>query len=113
MYPLKAHVENGRIVVDEPVNLPDGTLLTVVVTKDVEERSWDELTDDERRIQQTMPWVHFARLSSPPLTAVESDQLDRSLAQLGAGDIVAHEEVMRELGLEEFSNSSPSKVDAK
>ena len=113
MHPLKAHVENGRIVVDEPVNLPDGTSLTIIVTKDGDERSWDELTDDERTIQQTMPWVHFARLSSPPLSAGESDDLDRSLAQLRTGDLVAHEDVMRELGLEEFSGSGSSKVDAK
>jgi hypothetical protein len=31
MLALKAHVENGRIVVDEPVNLPDGTELRVLI----------------------------------------------------------------------------------
>ena len=30
MHALKAHIENGRVVLDEPVNLPDGTELEVV-----------------------------------------------------------------------------------
>lgn len=30
MNALKAHVENGRIIVDEPTDLPDGTVLHVV-----------------------------------------------------------------------------------
>ncbi len=30
MNALKAHVENGRIVVDEPMVLPDGTVLHIV-----------------------------------------------------------------------------------
>jgi predicted alpha/beta hydrolase family esterase len=30
MNALKAHVENGRIIVDEPTDLPDGTVLRVV-----------------------------------------------------------------------------------
>ncbi len=34
MNALKAHVENGRIIVDEPTDLPDGTLLRVVPVQD-------------------------------------------------------------------------------
>ena len=44
MQAVKAHVENGRIVADEPVNLPDGTLLRVVPMDEIDE----ELTDQER-----------------------------------------------------------------
>jgi hypothetical protein len=29
MAPLRAHVQNGRVVVDEAVDLPDGTVLEV------------------------------------------------------------------------------------
>jgi hypothetical protein len=38
MRALKAHIENGRIVADEPVNLPDGTLLRVVPVESVDEQ---------------------------------------------------------------------------
>jgi hypothetical protein len=36
MTALKAHVENGRIIVDDPTDLPDGTLLHVVPVSDGE-----------------------------------------------------------------------------
>jgi hypothetical protein len=44
MHAVKAHVENGRIVADEPVDLPDGTLLRVVPVDEMDE----ELSDQER-----------------------------------------------------------------
>ncbi|HEY2408312.1 MAG TPA: hypothetical protein VGI10_20030, partial [Polyangiaceae bacterium] len=47
---LKAHVENGRIVVDEPTNLPEGTVLRVVALSDgmdVEERAALERSIEE------------------------------------------------------------------
>lgn len=40
---LRAHVDNGRIVVDEPVELPDGTSLQVVVVD-----NGDQLDDADR-----------------------------------------------------------------
>ena len=44
MNALKAHVENGRIIVDEPTDLPDGTVLHVVPV-----RSDDPDLDDAER----------------------------------------------------------------
>lgn len=41
MHALKARVENGRIKLDEPTDLPDGAELEVVVID-------DELSPDER-----------------------------------------------------------------
>jgi hypothetical protein len=39
MNALKAHVENGRIIVDDPTDLPDGTELYVVaVDEELEDR---------------------------------------------------------------------------
>jgi hypothetical protein len=36
---LKAHVENGRIIVDDPTDLPDGTVLYVVpIDEELEDR---------------------------------------------------------------------------
>jgi hypothetical protein len=40
---LKAHVENGRVVLDDPMDLPDGTLLKIVPMDD-----GDDLDDEER-----------------------------------------------------------------
>jgi hypothetical protein len=53
MHALKAHVENGRIVADEPVNLPDGTLLHVVPVDELdEEMSADERAELEQAIEE-------------------------------------------------------------
>lgn len=44
MKTLKAHIENGRVVVDEPVDLPEGTPLELVVAGGGE----DDLDEEER-----------------------------------------------------------------
>lgn len=41
MQPLKAHVRNGRLVLDEPTDLPEGTEVTLSITD-------DEIDDEER-----------------------------------------------------------------
>lgn len=43
MRAIRAHVENGRIVVDEPTDLPDGTEMYLLPIQDA-----DELNDEER-----------------------------------------------------------------
>jgi hypothetical protein len=70
---LKAHVVNGRIVVDEPVNLPDGAEINVYL--------YDAAAD--------------------PMDATERAALERSLslgiAQATAGELVDADEVLSEL----------------
>jgi len=44
MNPFRAHVRNGRIILDEPTDLPEGTTLDLVVAD-----SWDELNDLDRK----------------------------------------------------------------
>jgi len=41
---LRARVENGRLVLDEPTSLPEGTVIDLVADDE-----GDDLTDDERR----------------------------------------------------------------
>lgn len=41
---LRARVEKGRIVLDEPTSLPEGTVIELVADDE-----GDDLTDDERR----------------------------------------------------------------
>jgi hypothetical protein len=72
MRAFKAHVENGRIVVDEPTDLPDGTELYVVPL-----REGDELDDDERAA------LHAA--------IVEAE------GELDAGQVVSEEELWARL----------------
>lgn len=43
MSPLRARVENGRIVLDEPTTLPDGTVIDLVADDE-----GDDLSDEER-----------------------------------------------------------------
>jgi hypothetical protein len=70
---LKAHVRNGRIVVDEPVDLPDGSELRVYL--------YDAASDG----------------MGPEERAALEQALERSLAQADAGDLVDAEEVLAEL----------------
>ena len=44
MSPLRARVEKGRLVLDEPTTLPEGTVVDLVADDD-----GDDLTDAERR----------------------------------------------------------------
>jgi hypothetical protein len=41
--PLRARVENGRIILDEPTTLPDGTVIDLVMDDE-----GDDLTEEER-----------------------------------------------------------------
>lgn len=44
MGPLRARVKKGRLVLDEPTTLPEGTVIDLVIDDD-----GDDLTDDELR----------------------------------------------------------------
>ena len=45
MTPLKARVENGRLLLDEPTELPEGTVVDLVADDE-----GDDLSDPERRV---------------------------------------------------------------
>ena len=44
MSPLRARVEKGRLILDEPTTLPEGTVIELVADDE-----GDDLTDEERR----------------------------------------------------------------
>ncbi|MEZ4226561.1 MAG: hypothetical protein R3B13_36780 [Polyangiaceae bacterium] len=50
---LKAHVRNGRFVIDEPTDLPEGTVLTLAVVDDDEE-SPEERAEIEAAIDEAL-----------------------------------------------------------
>lgn len=70
---LRAHVVNGRIVVDEPVDLPDGAEVCVYLY----DASADAMTEGER--------------------AALEGALERSVAQAEAGDLIEADDVLAEL----------------
>jgi hypothetical protein len=80
MNALKAHVENGRIIVDDPTDLPDGTVLHVVPVDDREmdaeeraalEQSIEAGYADFEKGNVEDAFEHLARLKS------ESEDRDR------------------------------------
>ena len=70
---LKAHVVNGRIVVDEPVDLPDGAEVSVYLYN----ASNDAMSAEER--------------------AALDSALERSTTQADAGELIDADEVLAEL----------------
>jgi hypothetical protein len=70
---LKAHVVNGKIVVDEPVDLPDGSEVRVYLY----DAAADGMSADER--------------------AALEQRLERSLKQADAGNLIDADEVLDEL----------------
>ena len=73
MTALKAHVVNGKIVVDEPVDLPDGAELRVYLY----DAAADQLSSDERAALQKA--------------------LENSIAQADAGELIEADAVLDEL----------------
>ena len=70
---LRAHVVNGRIVVDEPVDLPDGAEVSVYLY----DAAGDGMSKEERSALQSA--------------------LERSLAQADAGELIDADDVLDEL----------------
>ncbi len=48
MTPLRARVRNGRLVLDEPTDLPDGEVVELVPVDEVLAHDEDDLDDEER-----------------------------------------------------------------
>jgi hypothetical protein len=71
MQPFKAHVRRGRLVLDEPTDLPEGAEVRLAIVDD------DEMSDEEH-----------ARLRA---------ELEASIGEAKAGQLVDAEVVMAEL----------------
>jgi hypothetical protein len=70
-------VHNGRLVLDEPTDLPEGEVIELVPLDEVLARSGDYLDDDER--------------------AALHRELDASVAEAEAGQLVDIEDALAEL----------------
>lgn len=69
--PLKAHVRNGRLVLDEPTDLPEGEVVELVPVVD------DDLDDDDR--------------------AALHESLAESIEQMERGELIDGEEALAQL----------------
>ncbi len=71
MQPLRAHVHNGRLVLDEPTDLPEGEVVELVPLDD------DGMEDDEREA------LH--------------DSIRESIEQMNNGQLIDADEVLARL----------------
>jgi hypothetical protein len=76
MLPLKAHVKNGRLVLDEPSDLPEGEVIELV-SLDPVLAGGDDLDEEER--------------------AALHAEIEASIADAKAGKLIDHDVVMAEL----------------
>jgi hypothetical protein len=77
MHALKAHVKNGRLVLDEPTDLPEGEVVELVPVDEVLASGGDYLDDQERQ-----------RLH---------ESLRESIEQMKAGQLIDADEALAEL----------------
>jgi hypothetical protein len=77
MQPVKAHVKNGRLVLDEPRDLPEGEEVELVPLEDVLAFGGDDLDDAER--------------------AVLHAELEASVAEAESGALIDADVVLAEL----------------
>lgn len=77
MEPLRAHVRNGRLVLDEPTDLPEGEVVDLVLVDEVLARGGDFLDDEERE-----------RLH---------ESIRQSIAEANAGKLIDADEVIGKL----------------
>ena len=74
MNAVKAHVKNGRLIVDEPTDLPEGTVVPLEIADD-----WDDLDDEERAA------LHESlRESVEQMKAGQTIDIEQALAELQA-----------------------------
>ncbi|HKE15565.1 MAG TPA: hypothetical protein VKB80_11895 [Kofleriaceae bacterium] len=79
MSAFKAQVKNGRIVVDEPTDLPEGEVIDLVPLDEVLARGGDYLDHEEReRLHRSL------RESIEQMKAGETIDADAALAELDA-----------------------------
>jgi hypothetical protein len=77
MEPLKAHVHNGRLVLDEPTDLPEGDVIYLQPLDGIAPVDGDDLDDEER--------------------AALHRELDASMAEADAGQVEDFASVVAEL----------------
>jgi hypothetical protein len=75
--PMQAVVKHGRLVLDEPTNLPEGEVVELVPIDEVLARGGDYLDEDDR--------------------AALHEELEASISEMDNGQLIDAEEVLAEL----------------
>jgi hypothetical protein len=79
MHALKAHVKNGRLVLDEPTDLPEGDVVELVPVDEVLASGGDYLDDQDReRLHESI------REGIEQMKAGQLIDADEALAELRA-----------------------------
>ena len=78
MQPFKAHVHNGRLVLDEPTDLPEGEVVYLQLVEGIVAVDGDDGLDDEQR-------------------AALHEELEASIAEADAGETVGFTPLLEEL----------------
>jgi hypothetical protein len=105
---LKAHVRHGRLVLDEPTDLPEGAEVPLVPPSDrhiieaaIANASHEDLLAHAERIVARLREISMPIPSWADLDSKESAELDRALheglAEVRSGHVVPHEEALRVL----------------
>ena len=77
MSALKARVENGRLKLDEPTDLPEGRVVELIPVDEVLAEGGDDLDDDER--------------------AALHESIDESIEYEAAGNVADRSKIIAEL----------------
>jgi hypothetical protein len=79
MQPLRAHVHNGRIVLDEPTDLPEGEVIELLPAGEVLAASGEDFDEEEReRLHESL------REGIGQMKAGETIDVAEAMAQLRA-----------------------------
>jgi hypothetical protein len=82
MTTIKAVVRDGRIEVDEPLDLPDGTVLHTPVLDDTQKADNDAMGPDEiQRVLDAMDRMQPLQMTDAELAAWEADRQARKEAE--------------------------------
>ena len=87
MTTIKAVVRNGRIEVDEPLDLPDGTVLQIPLPDDAAKAKDDEPMSPEeiQQVLAAMDRMEPLRMTDAELAAWEADRHARREAEKARG----------------------------
>jgi hypothetical protein len=77
MQPLRAHVHNGRILLDEPTDLPEGEVVELVPVDEVLSSGGDYLDDEDR--------------------AALHQELEASVSEMKSSQLIDADDVLSEL----------------
>src|SRR5262245_55778839 len=78
MTTIKAVVRNGRIEVDEPLDLPDGTILQIPVPANTENPADDPMSHEEiEQVLTAMDRMEPLQMTDAELAAWEADRKSR------------------------------------